>query len=224
MVLATGPSIAYYRVSTQQQGRSGLGLEAQRKAVLDHLGHAPDVEFTEIESGKRQTNRPELQKALNHAELTHGTLIVAKLDRLSRNAAFLMTLTQSKVHKIVFADMPEANRVMIGMMALLAEWEAEQISIRTKAALAAAKARGTVLGGSRPGAGRKALTGSLIASEGRSRAAEERRLKLQPYLDAARAHGHSTVRSIAGYLNGHGVLTARGKPWTAGTVHRLLTV
>src|SRR5712671_2856281 len=149
-----GKFVAYYRVSTARQGRSGLGLDAQRQAVADYLNGGTRSllrEFVEVESGKLNT-RPELEQALHLCKVTGATLVVAKLDRLSRNAAFLMTLRDSGV-QFVAADLPEANTMTVGVMALVAQHEREAISVRTKAALAAAKARGRKLGGRRPGAG-----------------------------------------------------------------------
>ena len=125
--------IAYYRVSTDRQGKSGLGLEAQKKAVSDLIqfnGNALIKAYTEVESGKYAgASRPELAKAIKRCKATGATLIVAKLDRLSRNAAFLMTLKDSGV-EIMAADMPEANAMMIGVMALVAQHEREAISRR----------------------------------------------------------------------------------------------
>lgn len=140
--------VAYYRVSTARQGQSGLGLAAQKKSVRDYVGDGRILtEFTEIETGKRN-DRDALIAALNECRLTGATLVIAKLDRLSRNAAFLMGLRDSGVD-FVACDMPNANRLTVGIMALVAEQEAEAISSRTKAALAAAKDRGQTLGGFR---------------------------------------------------------------------------
>src|SRR6266478_4839160 len=147
--------VSYLRVSTARQGKSGLGLEAQREAVKQFVtsraGRSIAPEFIEVESGKRN-DRPELEKAIKRCRLTGATLVVAKLDRLSRNAAFLMTLRDSDV-EFIAADLPEANTMTVGVMAVVAQHEREAISVRTKAALRAAKARGTKLGGRRPGAG-----------------------------------------------------------------------
>src|ERR1700687_5387768 len=146
--------VAYLRVSTARQGKSGLGLEAQREAVRQFVtsraGRIIAPEFVEVESGKRN-DRPELVKALKRCRLTGATLVVAKLDRLSRNAAFLMTLRDSDV-EFIAADLPEANTMTVGVMAVVAQHEREAISQRTRAALAASKARGRKLGGFRAGA------------------------------------------------------------------------
>jgi DNA invertase Pin-like site-specific DNA recombinase len=139
--------VAYERVSTKRQGASGLGLEAQRKAIDDFVasrGAEVIARFTEVESGKL-ADRPELGKALHLAKVTGAVLLIAKLDRLSRNAAFLLTLRDSGV-RFVAADMPEANDLTVGIMALVAEQEREAITRRTKEALAAARARGVKLG------------------------------------------------------------------------------
>jgi DNA invertase Pin-like site-specific DNA recombinase len=146
--------VAYYRVSTAQQGRSGLGLEAQREAVRLFLtGRAGELaeEFTEVESGKHHLTRPQLARALDACRLTGAVLVIAKLDRLSRDAHFLLGLEKAGV-AFVAADMPNANRLTVRLMAVIAQEEREMISARTKAALAAAKARGTKLGGNRGGA------------------------------------------------------------------------
>jgi DNA invertase Pin-like site-specific DNA recombinase len=147
---STGKHVAYYRVSTPKQGRSGLGLEAQRHAVEGYLngGDWQIVgEFTEIETGKR-ADRPALAKALAMCCLHGARLVIAKLDRLSRNAHFLLGLKESGVD-FVAADMPNANRLTVGIMAMAAEDDAQRISQRTKDALAAAKRRGVKLGGDR---------------------------------------------------------------------------
>lgn len=212
--------VAYYRVSTARQGRSGLGLEAQRQAVAGYIGGAPDREFKEVESGKR-SDRPQLKAALGLAELMGATLVVAKLDRLSRDAEFLNRLAKAPV-RIVFADMPQADAFMIGIMAQIAQWEREQISKRTRAALAVAKGKGTVLGGDRGNLASVRAAGALASAASRSEAARRRAELVLPHIEAAKLAGHSTVRSIAGYLNRQGFKTARGRDWSGGAVSRLL--
>src|SRR3954471_1117781 len=145
--MSKGRYVSYLRVSTDRQGRSGLGLEAQRKAVQEFLnGGRWDLiaEFVEVESGKRD-DRPKLAEALSLCRLHNATLVIAKLDRLSRDAAFLLGLQKAGV-RFVAADMPEANELVVGIMAVVAQAERKMISTRTKAALAAAKARGVRLG------------------------------------------------------------------------------
>ena len=157
--------IAYYRVSTQKQGMSGLGLEAQKAAVKGFItGAEVLVEYTEVESGKKD-NRPELDKAINHAKQVGGTLIIAKLDRLSRNAGFIFALKDSGVD-FTCADMPDANTLTIGIFAVMAQHERELISKRTKDALAAKKARGEQVGNI-----------SNLTSEGRQKGSEARLIK-----------------------------------------------
>jgi DNA invertase Pin-like site-specific DNA recombinase len=140
------PFIAYYRVSTDRQGTSGLGLEAQRTTVLRHVGNGELIaEYTEVESGKKNSNRPQLRAALQDCRKRKATLVIAKLDRLGRNVAFISALMDSDAD-FVCCDNPHANRLMLHMLAAFAEHEREQISMRTKEALAAAKARGVKLG------------------------------------------------------------------------------
>jgi DNA invertase Pin-like site-specific DNA recombinase len=220
--MADGKHVAYYRVSTPKQGKSGLGLEAQKSAVLDYLNGGAwtlAAEFVEVESGKN-SDRPELAKALRHCELTGATLVVAKLDRLSRDAAFLITLQKTPI-KIVFADMPQADKMMISIMAVLAEWEADQISRRTKEALAAARARGVKLGGNR-GHRLDAKSAGEAAAKVRVAAADDRAAKVMHYVEEAKASGHHSLRQIAAYLDQRGVTTARGKSWTATAVKNMI--
>jgi len=217
----TGKFVAYYRVSTKRQGRSGLGLEAQQHAVREYLngGDWQIVgERTEVESGKR-SDRPALDQALAMCRLHGAKLVIAKLDRLSRNAAFLLNLRDSGVD-FVCADMPNANRLTVGIMAMVAEDEAERISARTKAALAAAKRRGVTLGGFRgkvPAAKHRAA--SAAARQERS---EQRAADIAPVIAELRAAGKTSLRDIAAGLNEQGITTARGGEWTATQVMRVL--
>jgi DNA invertase Pin-like site-specific DNA recombinase len=222
--MAEGRSIAYYRVSTAQQGRSGLGLEAQQAAVRDdHLnGGRWELlrEFTEVESGKRG-DRPELAKALAACRVHRATLVIAKLDRLSRNAAFLLNLRDAGV-EFVAADMPAANRLTVGIMALVAEEEARMISARTKAALAAAKARGTALGCARAGAAERARRIGAKGTAALRVKADARAADLAPMIEAWRALGITSQNGIARALDGAGVPTVRGGKWSNVQVAALL--
>jgi DNA invertase Pin-like site-specific DNA recombinase len=211
--------VAYYRVSTAKQGASGLGLEAQEVAVAQFLnGRAADKlvgAYTEVESGKRN-DRPELAKAMEHARLTGATLLIAKLDRLSRNAAFLLNLRETGV-AFVACDNPEANRLTVGILALVAEQEREAISVRTKDALRAAKARGQVLGnpkgaaafGERRGAG---------AAEARIAKADKRAKGLRDTIASIEAEGIVSANGIARRLNERGIATPREGKWSARSV------
>jgi len=212
-----GKFVAYYRVSTDQQGASGLGLEAQRKAVKTYLDGGPwrlVAQHTEVESGKR-TDRPELAKALAACRKHKAKLIIAKLDRLSRNLAFIATLMDSGV-EFIAVDNPHANKLTIHILAAVAQHEREAISERTKAALAAAKARGKKLGGPRLAQARK----KSIAA--RSAAADTFAANLRPIIEQIRASGISSLRGVAKALNARGVRTARGNEWTAMQVSNVL--
>ena len=212
--------VAYLRVSTARQGKSGLGLEAQREAVrqfvVSRAGCIIAPEFVEVETGKRN-DRPELLKAINRCRVTGATLVVAKLDRLSRNAAFLMTLRDSGV-QFVAADLPEANTMTVGVMALVAQHEREAISARTKAALAAAKARGRKLGGRRPGAGNVGRYQRQGMKAAQAKAAERLALVAE---DIRRLTGEGlSLNAMAARLNAMEIRTSRGCEWTATAVKR----
>lgn len=221
--MATGKYVAYYRVSTGKQGRSGLGLDAQQAAVRAYLngGHWELTgEVTEVESGKRDDNRPQLQEALRLCRATGATLIVAKLDRLSRDAAFLMQLQNSGA-QFVAADMPGANTFTVGVMALVAQQEREAISTRTKAALAAAKARGVKLGGHR-GHTLPSHRAAAISASVRSAKAKANAKDVRVSIEQVRRNGATSLRDIATALNDAGVTTPRGGQWQAVQVKRVL--
>jgi len=216
--MANGKFVTYLRVSTTQQGVSGLGLEAQRAAVQAHLNGGDwkiVAEVVEVESG-RKNDRPALAKALRLCRLHGATLLVAKLDRLSRNVAFIANLMEAKV-RFTAADMPEADETHLHMMAVFAQHEARCISTRTKAALGAKKARGSVLGGRRVSAeGRKA------SLEARRAKAAERRADLLPMLEDIRQSGITTLSGIAAKLNEERVPAPRGGQWYPLQVDRIL--
>ena len=222
--------VAYCRVSTKQQGASGLGLEAQRAAVEAYSRqHGVKIValYVEVESGKL-ADRPELAKALAHAKRSKATLCCAKLDRLARNVEFLARILNAGT-EFIACDYPSANRLTLHIMAAVAENEAKAISDRTKAALQAAKARGTLLGSRRPGhwEGREkarqqgAKRGAVVSAQVRARAAVEAYSDLRPAMDKLRADGMS-LQAIANELNAQGHTTRRGKPWNPVQVARVL--
>lgn len=214
--------VSYLRVSTDKQGQSGLGLEAQRAAVQAHVRGAGGKllkEFVEVESGKK-AERPKLIEALKHAKITGTTLVIAKIDRLSRNLAFLANLMESGVD-FVAADNPHATRLTIHILAAIAEHEAKAISDRTKAALAAAKARGVKLGNPNGAAPLRGF-GNGPAVAALRKEADRRAEELLPVIEAIKAEGHDTLWAIAKELNERGIMTARGRKWHASTVRDLL--
>jgi DNA invertase Pin-like site-specific DNA recombinase len=216
--------VAYYRVSTEGQGRSGLGLEAQREAVAGlcrSRGWTISAEFTEVESGKRN-DRPELGKALHRAKVTGGTLVVAKLDRLSRNVAFLAALQDSGA-RFLAADMPEANELTVHIMAAVAQAERKMIASRTRDALAAVKARGTKLGNPNGAASlRRAAKGNGAACEAVRAGAASRAADYAPVIADIRATGAASLPAIARELNERGIVTPRGGKWHPSSVKNLL--
>ncbi|MCP8890856.1 recombinase family protein [Sphingomonas faeni] len=218
-------AVVYYRVSTLRQGASGLGLEAQRVAVEALCAErgwsiiAPP--FVEVESGSRN-DRPELAKALDQAKLTGARLVIAKLDRLSRNARFLLTLQESGV-QFVAADMPHADNFTVGIMAMLAQKERELISQRTTAALKVAKARGVRLGNPNGAAAfRRAGKGTGAAIAAVSANATSRADQLRPVIQRLQAGGVASLGGLAAALNEEGILTPRGGRWHASSVRNLM--
>jgi DNA invertase Pin-like site-specific DNA recombinase len=231
--------ISYIRVSTKKQGKSGLGLEAQRAAVAAYLNKkgtsetksggrqaatpgptSPLIkEYVEVESGKR-TDRPKLAEAIQACKVYKAKLIIAKLDRLSRNAHFLLGLQEAGV-EFVAVDIPFANRLTAGIMALMAEHEGQMISDRTKAALAAAKERGAKLGGDRgviPTKKIRALAIKVIQERAQAKAND-----LKPIILELQQDGKVTLRALAAALNDAGIPTPREKgEWSAKQVQRIL--
>lgn len=211
--------VTYYRVSTQRQGASGLGLEAQRHTVEQYLTRSSGTalaSFTEIETGKGSNaleKRPQLRLALETCKKTGATLLIAKLDRLARNVHFVSGLLETGVD-FVAADMPNANKVMIQMYAVMSEWERDQISERTKAALAAAKARGVALGATGP-------ANLKSCNDLRQQKAQEFRNRLRPVLNGMVTQGLSR-RAIVDRLNALGIKTPMGKEWSLTQVQRAM--
>jgi DNA invertase Pin-like site-specific DNA recombinase len=225
-MVSQGKFVAYYRVSTARQGRSGLGLEAQRAAVATYLNGGDwqiVAEFTEVESGKR-ADRPELDKALAVARLHRCPVVVSKVDRLTRSMSFLTKLLDAGVD-VRFADLPqiegETGRFVLHQMVAVAQLEAGMISTRTKAALAAAKRRGVKLGGFRgkvPTAKHRAKGRAALQARANSRA-----MDIAPVIAELQVAGATSLRAIADGLNERGIPTARGDgEWSAVQVMRVL--
>ncbi|BFL66131.1 recombinase family protein [Roseomonas mucosa] len=216
--------VAYLRVSTEGQGRSGLGLEAQREAVARHVvgaGGTITAEFVEVESGRKK-DRPQLAAALAACRTGRATLVIAKLDRLARNVAFVSGLLESGV-EFVAADMPVVNRLTVHILAAVAEEETRMISVRTKAALAAAKAHGVRLGNPRLLSGDP--TASTKGNAVQVANARRRAAALLPTIERARRAGASTLAEIAEALMARGVPAPRGgQRWAPAQVRRIMLV
>jgi len=211
--------IAYYRVSTKMQGESGLGLEAQERAVSSFLATNEGTllsSFQDIESGSHN-DRKGLQNALKQCKFTGATLLIARLDRLSRNAGFLLSLRDSEIDFIA-CDLPLANRFTVGIYSLLAEEEKRLISQRTKSALQSAKARGVKLGGLREGAfgGNSELGVKALKKQADAFAQE-----VFPFIEPLVGQGLS-LNAIAKELNSQNIKTSRGGIWTAKAVQRVI--
>lgn len=229
-------AISYVRVSTAAQGRSGLGLEAQEAAVgalVAQRGFAVIADYREVESGKRN-DRSELAKAIQHAKLTGAVLIIAKLDRLSRNASFLLQLRDSGV-RFIAADIPDANDLTIGLLAVVAQAEREAISSRTKAALGIVRRRIAVDGfhvsktgrtihrlGNPNGAAQLKLHGrNRLGAEATRSAAQRRAEVLRTFVTHAMTGGIDSYRCLAERLNESGILTPRNRRWHASSARNL---
>ena len=209
--------VAYYRVSTDRQGKSGLGLDAQRTSVMDYLnGGAWELvaDFVEVESGKH-SDRPMLAQALAACRKQKAKLVIAKLDRLSRSLAFIATLMEAGI-EFVAVDNPHANNLTVHILAAMAQYEREQISKRTRDALQAAKARGTKLGNPRiaeaAGHGVEAIKA----------AANQFAANVLPVIRDIQKGGSTSANAIAAKLNERGVKTARGGRWSHTQVRNAL--
>jgi DNA invertase Pin-like site-specific DNA recombinase len=221
--MATGKFVAYFRVSTQKQGLSGLGMDAQKAAVQGYLnGGSWEVigECIEIESGKR-ADRPELLKALALCRIHGAKLIIGKLDRLSRNVRFLANLMAAGV-QFVACDMPEADITQLQLMMVFAEHETRVVSARTKAALQAAKANGKVLGCRNTRIASEAHKGAAVSAMVRTEQAKRRAEDIMTVIRDVQAQGAVSLRQIAAKLNRLGVRTSRGGEWSAVQVQRVL--
>ena len=215
--------VAYLRVSTQKQGYSGLGLEGQKQIIQNYLSHKnPIAEYIEIESGRKtDKGRPKLKEALELCRKTSGKLIVAKLDRLARNVAFLSQLLESDVD-IVFCDFPQANKMVLHILAAISQYEAELIATRTKQALAAKKAKGCTLGNP------EHLIGKLDEAVAKSVETNKRKAEENPNNKRAAAmlkvlaKEGRTLQEMAEYLNEQGFTTSKGYRFSRSSVYVLL--
>lgn len=224
-----GQIVGYLRVSTGRQGQSGLGLDAQREAI-ESFATSRGAEivacYVEVETGKMRSiaNRPQLQKALAHARRAKATLCVPKLDRLSRNVAFVSALLESNIG-FVAVDFPEADALMLHILAAVAEHEAKAISARTRAALAQAKRRGTKLGASNPASrnlrDEDRRRGAKAAGMSHRLRAREVYADLKPHIEKMREAGASYAE-IANRLNVDGLTTRTGAAFSAAQVYRIL--
>ncbi len=209
--------IGYFRVSTARQGQSGLGLEAQKQSITQYVGDKDNLieEFIEVETG-RKNDRPELMAALAACRRHKATLIIAKLDRLARNVAFVSNLMEAGV-EFIAADNPHASKLTIHVLCAVAEFECQMISERTKAALTAAKARGIRLGNP------KGNTPHLEkARKAQCQYADEHAANVVPIISEIQRAGLTSYRQVAGALNIRGIVTSRGGKWHPATVRSAL--
>lgn len=213
--------IAYFRVSTDKQGRSGLGLDAQQQAVRQFIGGEPDASYIEVESGANR-DRPQLAAAIKDCKRTGASLVVAKLDRLARDVQLILSIVDSGI-VVRFVDLPEINpadptgRLMLTMMASFAEFERRIISKRTREALAAKKARGFKLGSPTPERGSAA--GNAVIRE----RADAFAIKVLPLIRTLREQGATSLRDLAAELTARNVPTAKGGTvWHASAVANVL--
>lgn len=215
----SNPFVAYYRVSTDRQGQSGLGLEAQRRSVLEMLrGEVPLAEFTEVETGKGKNallKRPELSRAIALCRQKKATLLIARLDRLARNVHFISGLMESGI-EFRAVDLPSATKFTLHIYAALAEEEGRKISERTKAALQVAKARGKKLGAPNP------AQAAPLGGEATKSKAQRYAQNVLPVIRELQRLGVTTLRELAAALTARGIPTFRGGQWYPTTVRNLL--
>jgi DNA invertase Pin-like site-specific DNA recombinase len=219
-----GRFVSYLRVSTKKQGASGLGLEAQRSAIVDYLNGGQwelVQEFVEVESGKRHENRPQLKAAIEACHSTGSKLLIAKIDRLARNVHFISGLMESGV-EFVAVDFPSANKLTVHILAAMAEYEREMIAKRVKEALRAAKARGVKLGNPQGLPAGVYAQGAVKSVESRKKNADQHAKRVYDVIKAYQSEGLS-LRVIAARLTEEKKLTPRGVGvWKAATVKRVI--
>lgn len=215
--------VAYLRVSTQKQGYSGLGLEAQKEIIQNYLSDKiPIAEYIEVESGRKtDKGRPKLKEALEICRKTGGKLIVAKLDRLARNVAFLSQLLESDVD-IVFCDFPQGTKMMLHILAAISQYEAELIATRTKQALAAKKAKGCMLGNPEHLIGKLDEAVSKSVETNKRKAEENPNNKRAAAMLKVLAKEGRTLQEMADYLNEQGFTTSKGYRFSRSSVYVLL--
>ena len=219
--MSTTCYVSYLRVSTQKQGHSGLGLEAQREIIQKHLYDTiPITEFIEIESGRKK-NRPKLKEALDLCRKTGATLIVAKLDRLARNVSFLSSLLESDV-EIVFCDFPQANKMVLHILSAISQYEAELTASRTKSALQAKKARGCKLGNPEHLLGKhdQAIQNSIMTCK--TKADNNPNNKRAVAMLRTLVKEEHTLKEMADILNREGFVTSKGACFSKATVYKLI--
>ena len=213
--------VSYLRVSTQKQGYSGLGLEAQREIIQNHLYETtPITEFIEVESGRKK-DRPKLKEALDLCRKTGSTLIVAKLDRLARNVYFLSSLLESDV-EIVFCDFPQANKMVLHILSAISQYEAELTASRTKSALQAKKARGCKLGNPEHLLGKhdQAIQNSIMTCK--TKADNNPNNKRAVAMLRTLVKEEHTLKEMADILNREGFVTSKGACFSKATVYNLI--
>ena len=212
--------VAYLRVSTQKQGISGLGLEAQREIIGNHLDTAPIAEYVEVESG-RKSDRPKLKEALSRCRQEGATLIVAKLDRLARSVSFLSNLLESDV-EIVFCDFPQANKMVLHIISAISQYEAELIASRTKASLQAKKAKGYKLGNPEHLLDKHevAIANSIKTCKAKANNNPNNKRAIAMLRNLVKED--YTLQKMADILNQEGFLTSQGCSFTKSTIHKLI--